>query len=174
MPASPRSRITRSPIQRTSSILRTSRGSAISCAAAIRPRILSCSSSSACGQGKTISSGISPRKSDFAKDEASSVRSSVVAASIPRLSLPGLTSRRPARIAVMEWFEEDDSRDGRLAARRRHQREVTYRRRRLGAVAIFVVVVIAFVLLASGDLDVGGGGGPFTAPQEAAKPVKFI
>src|SRR5438874_487512 len=73
----------------------------------------------------------------------------------------------------MEWFEDDRSRESRVAARRRHQREVTYRRRRLGAVAIFVVVVIAFVLLASGDLTGGGGGGPFATPEETAKPVNF-
>jgi poly-gamma-glutamate synthesis protein (capsule biosynthesis protein) len=73
----------------------------------------------------------------------------------------------------MEWFEDDRSRESRVAARRRHQREVTYRRRRLGAVAIFVVVVLAVVLLASGDLTGGGGGGPFATPEGTATPVNF-
>jgi poly-gamma-glutamate capsule biosynthesis protein CapA/YwtB (metallophosphatase superfamily) len=73
----------------------------------------------------------------------------------------------------MEWFEDDRSRESRVAARRRHQREVTYRRRRLAAVAIFVVVVLAFVLLASGDLNGGGGGDPSATPEETAKPVNF-
>ena len=58
-----------SPIQRFSSISRWSMRAPISRAAAFSVRIRSCSSGSGAGHGKTSSSWISPRNSDFANEE---------------------------------------------------------------------------------------------------------
>ncbi len=73
-----------SPIHRFSSIARWSIREPISRAAAFSARIRSCSSGRGGGQGNTISSWISPRKSDFANEETarsgfSSVPTSVAA-----------------------------------------------------------------------------------------------
>src|SRR6266480_3404803 len=59
----------RSPIHRSSSVFRGSMSAPISCAAAIRRRILSCSSARGSGHGNTMSSSISPRNSDFANED---------------------------------------------------------------------------------------------------------
>src|SRR3954454_25297985 len=79
--------MTSSPIQRCSSHSRTSQSSASPRRALLSPRILSCSSERGVGNGNTISSWISPRKSALANEETSvseSGRCSVVAASIWR------------------------------------------------------------------------------------------
>ena len=56
--------------------------SPISRAAALRPRIRSCSSGSGCGHGNTISSWISPRNSDFVNEETSLSGLSSICASV--------------------------------------------------------------------------------------------
>src|SRR3982751_757672 len=57
----------------------------------LRPRTLSCSSAPVAGQGKTSSSWISPRKSDFANDETPSCAS----------SFRGIASRTPIASAYL-------------------------------------------------------------------------
>ena len=69
-----------SPIQRSSSALRWSMPAPISCAAWISDRTFACSSAFGFGYGKTISSWISPRKSDFANEETARSGLSSIAA----------------------------------------------------------------------------------------------
>src|SRR5215211_5202247 len=124
-------------------------------AAAISARTLSCSVSSDCGHGNTISWWISPQNSDLANEEdgcscCSRAGRSVVAASIKRETTPPASGAAPlARILVMEETAAGETRPRRLPIPAIYQR--------LGLAAI------AAASLAAG-LVVGAGGGGRAAP----------